>query len=163
MMADVILRIPTLRHAEARVAHQPANVFVFRFDWEPPAPAYPLLDLGSPHGAELGFTMGTPEGWPELYGEDGIPSGHRDQIMDAWIAFAKTGDPNHPAMPTWRPYDLSERPTMLFDARGDDATSALAHDPDGRTRAFWDGRAFDGTDPAFIADDLSGAALLALP
>lgn len=163
MTADVMLRIPTIRHAEAQVPHTPANVFVYRFDWEPPAPAYPLLDLGAPHGAELGFTMGYPEGWPELYGEDGIPAGLRDQIMDAWIAFAKTGDPNHGAMPTWHPYDLSDRPTMLFNARGDAAASELEHDPDGRTREFWEGRAFDGTDPPFLPEDLSGAALLSLP
>lgn len=163
MTQDVMLRIPTLRHAEAQVQHQPGNVFVYRFDWEPPAPAYPLLDLGSPHGAELGFTMGNPEGWPEIYGDRGIPTGLRDQIMDAWVAFARTGNPNHSGIPTWRPYNLSDRPTMLFNERWGRTRSKLDYDPDGYTRKFWSDRAFDGMDPPFLPEDLSGDALLALP
>jgi para-nitrobenzyl esterase len=160
MTADVILRIPTLRQAETQLAHQPQNVFVYRFDWVPPSPEYPDLDLGALHGAELGFTMGYPEGWPEIYGEAGIPLGLKNQIMDAWLAFAKTGNPNHAGMPTWNPYNLNNRPTMLFNAAGEEATSALANDPDGNTRAFWDDRAFDGMDPPFVPEDLSGTNTL---
>lgn len=163
MMQDIMLRLPTLRHAEAQVAHKPNNVFVYRFDWEPPAPEYPLLDLGSPHGAELAFTMGNPEGWPELYGTNGIPTALRNQVMDAWIAFARTGNPNHSGMPTWRPYNLSDRPTMLFNHYWGRTTSKLSYDPDGNTRAFWKGRKFDGMDPAFLPEDLSGSALQFLP
>jgi len=160
MIADVILRIPTLRQAEAQLAHQPQNVFAYRFDWAPPSPAYPDLELGALHGAELGFTLGHPEGWPEIYGEEGIPEGLKNQIMDAWIAFAKTGDPNHAGMSTWSPYNLKDRPTMLFNAGGEEATSVLANDPDGNTRAFWDDRAFDGMDPPFLPEDLSGTNTL---
>lgn len=163
MMQDVMLRIPTLRHAEAQVVHKPNNVFVYRFDWEPPAPEYPLIDLGSPHGAELAFTMGNPEGWPELYGTKGIPTALRNQVMDAWIAFARIGNPNHGGMPTWRPYNLSDRPTMLFNHYWGRTTSKLSNDPDGNTRAFWKDRKFDGMDPAFLPEDLSGAALQFLP
>lgn len=158
LMQDIILRIPTLRHAEGQLAHQPQNVFVYRFDWAPPNPAYPDLVLGAHHGAELGFTMGQPEGWPEVYGTGGIPTSLRDQIMDAWIAFAKTGNPNHAHLPTWLPYDQTTRPTMLFDAQGRQATSVIAYDPDGVTRAFWDGRAFDGLDPSFLPSDLTTLA-----
>jgi para-nitrobenzyl esterase len=152
---DVILRIPTLRHAEAQVVRQPEKVFVYRFDWVPPSPGYPNLELGSAHGAELGFTMGYPEGWPEIYGNSGIPSGLRDQIMDAWIAFAKTGNPNHVGMPQWQPYNLENRPTMIFDAEGGEAKSFLDNDPGGKTRAFWEGTAFDGLDPPRLPQDLS--------
>lgn len=155
MGGDIILRIPTLRHAEAQVKHQPKNVFVYRFDWVPPSPGYSGLDLGSPHGAELGFTMGYPEGWVELYGQSGIPEGLRDQVMDAWIAFAKTGDPSHGGMPQWQPYDLERRPTMLFNADKNSATTSMKNDPDGATRAFWNGVPFDGTEPALLPGDLS--------
>lgn len=157
MGTDIMLRIPTLRQAEAQLVYQPENVFVYRFDWAPPSPEYPGLDLGALHGAELGFTSGYPEGWPEIYGESGIPKGLMDQIMDAWIAFAKTGDPNHGGMPTWQPYELKNRPTMVFnaDGDGDSAASLLKNDPDGKTRAFWDGTPFDGLRPAFLPQDLS--------
>jgi para-nitrobenzyl esterase len=34
----------------------------------------------------------------------------------AWAAFARSGDPNHPDMPTWRPFNPTEMPTMMFGA-----------------------------------------------
>lgn len=34
----------------------------------------------------------------------------------AWIAFARTGDPNHPDMPAWDPYTKDTRTTMRFDS-----------------------------------------------
>ena len=130
-------------------------MFVYRFDWEPPSPAYPNLDLGSPHGAELAFVFGYPEGWPEVFGVDGIPEELALQVMDAWIAFARTGDPGHGSLPAWQPYNLTTRPTMIFNARGERASSVVKRDPDGKTRAFWDGVPFDGVRPAHRPEDLS--------
>ncbi|WP_179041751.1 carboxylesterase/lipase family protein [Sphingobium lactosutens] len=37
------------------------------------------------------------------------------QMADAFIALARTGDPNNRAIPGWPQYDLAQRPTMLFD------------------------------------------------
>jgi para-nitrobenzyl esterase len=36
-------------------------------------------------------------------------------VSDAWIAFARTGDPNTPKLPRWPAFDADERPTMVFD------------------------------------------------
>jgi para-nitrobenzyl esterase len=155
LLTDIHLRLPTLRNAEAQLNHQPQNVFVYRFDWAPPSPEYPGLELGAMHGAELGFVFGYPEGWPEIYGNSVVPKGLLDQIMDAWIAFAKTGNPNHGSIPTWQPYNLQSRPTMLFNTDGDTASSVVENDPDGKTRAFWDGVPFDGLNPDYRPKDLS--------
>lgn len=38
-----------------------------------------------------------------------------DQMAESWIAFARAGDPNNKHVPTWRPYDLDRRATMIFD------------------------------------------------
>ena len=38
-----------------------------------------------------------------------------ERMMDAWIAFARTGNPNHKGLPEWIPYSAAERPTMIFD------------------------------------------------
>lgn len=155
LLTDLHLRLPTLRVAEAQLSHQPENVFVYRFDWVPPSPEYPNLELGAMHGAELGFVFGYPEGWYEIYGNEGIPKGLLDQVMDAWIAFAKTGNPNHGNMPAWSPYNMQNRPTMLFNAKGDSASSGVKNDPDGKTRAFWDDTPFDGIHPSSRPKDLS--------
>ena len=37
------------------------------------------------------------------------------RMADAFIALARTGDPNGASVPTWRTYDLERRATMIFD------------------------------------------------
>ncbi|CAN5870697.1 carboxylesterase/lipase family protein [soil metagenome] len=39
-----------------------------------------------------------------------------DKMSESFIALAKTGNPNTPAIPAWTPYDLARRATMIFDA-----------------------------------------------
>jgi para-nitrobenzyl esterase len=41
-------------------------------------------------------------------------------MSETWLAFARNRDPNHAGLPTWIPYDLSQRPTMRFDRIVDD-------------------------------------------
>lgn len=55
-----------------------------------------------------------------------------DQMSDAFIAFARTGNPNHPGMPQWQPYMLEQRATMVFDAE-----SRLENDPRGAERRLF--------------------------
>jgi len=35
-------------------------------------------------------------------------------VSDAWVAFARTGNPNTPKLPHWPPFDPDQRPTMVF-------------------------------------------------
>jgi para-nitrobenzyl esterase len=35
-------------------------------------------------------------------------------MSESLIAYAKTGDPNHAGLPQWPPYDLTHRPTMIW-------------------------------------------------
>jgi para-nitrobenzyl esterase len=57
----------------------------------------------------------------------------RQQLADAmhraWIAFARSGDPNHDGLPSWPRYDLARRATMRFDA-----TCEVLDDPLGQDR-----------------------------
>lgn len=55
-----------------------------------------------------------------------------DQMSEAFIAFARTGNPNHSRMPLWQPYELRNRATMVFDAR-----SELVNDPRGEERKLF--------------------------
>jgi len=38
-----------------------------------------------------------------------------DAMANSWIAFARSGHPDNPAIPHWAPYDLEKRMTMVFD------------------------------------------------
>ncbi len=150
---DMFFRLPMIRLAEAHSSSAPGDTYAYRFDWEPPAPGWPSFDLGVPHGAELAFMLGNPEGWPALYG-DSAPQGLIDQMMDAWIAFARSGDPDHASMPSWDPYDSVDRPTMLFDSTDLVPTTQLVDDIDGVERTFWAGVPFDGIVPGMAPEDL---------
>lgn len=55
-----------------------------------------------------------------------------DLMSDAFIAFARSGDPNHAHLPSWQPYDLKRRPTMLFDAE-----AQAVDDPRGAERRLF--------------------------
>jgi carboxylesterase type B len=57
-----------------------------------------------------------------------------DLTMDAWIGFAKSGDPAHDALGAWPRYDANRRATMEFGPR-----CALRDDPASVERALWDG------------------------
>ncbi|MEW5683819.1 MAG: carboxylesterase/lipase family protein [Pseudomonadota bacterium] len=56
-----------------------------------------------------------------------------DQMSEAFIAFARTGDPNCKAIPRWEPYALPRRQTMVFDT-----PSRLADDPRGAERRLFE-------------------------
>jgi para-nitrobenzyl esterase len=36
-------------------------------------------------------------------------------MSETWLAFARSGNPNNPTVPAWRPYELEARTVMLFD------------------------------------------------
>ena len=40
------------------------------------------------------------------------------KTSEAWIQFARKGNPNHKALPNWPAYTTGERATMVFDRSG---------------------------------------------
>jgi para-nitrobenzyl esterase len=47
-----------------------------------------------------------------------------DQIAGAWVAFARTGKPDHPGIPHWPPFTAADRSVMEFNL-----TSRVVNDP----------------------------------
>ena len=52
---------------------------------------------------------------------------------EAWLAFARSGNPTHAGTANWPEYDTSRRATMVFDAE-----SGRVDDPAGAQRRAWD-------------------------
>jgi para-nitrobenzyl esterase len=54
------------------------------------------------------------------------------KTSSAWIAFARSGDPNHPGLPKWPAYSTAERATMVFDTE-----CRVVRDPGSAERRSW--------------------------
>ena len=71
--------------------------------------------LGAFHTLDIGLVFDNTRE-PSARTGDG-PEARRlaGRMADAFIAMARTGDPNCASVPTWRHYDLVRRSTMIFD------------------------------------------------
>jgi para-nitrobenzyl esterase len=129
---DSRFRIPALLLAEAQSRHQ-RNVFSYLFTYASPALGG---KLGSCHGLEVPFVFGgLAEKKRFIFPERNAGTGAlSDNMMDAWIAFARTGNPSHAGMPDWPPFDPVERRTMIFDLE-----TKVGEDPFGTERKAWAG------------------------
>jgi len=130
IVTDRVFRIPALRLAEAQLAHQPDNTFVYRFEW--PSTAFDGR-LGSCHALEIPFVFDNLDkrGVDLLTGAE-PPQSVADAMHTAWLAFVNDRDPGAVATVPWPAYTTDRRATMIFDTsiRVDD-------DPDGAEREVW--------------------------
>jgi len=104
-------RVHTLHTVEAHADQAPT--FVYLFGWGSPAMHG---WLGACHGLEIAFVFGN-QGRGELAAFTGSgpdADALAGLMMDAWIAFARTGDPSTPTQP-WPRHEVATRPTMVFD------------------------------------------------
>ena len=105
-------RANALTVAERIAAQKAAPAFNYWFTWQTP-----VLD-GRPrafHTAELPFCFYNVERCVALTG--GGPEAHAlaAKVADAWINFARNGDPNHIGIPKWPAFNAADSPTMIFD------------------------------------------------
>ncbi len=56
-----------------------------------------------------------------------------NRLGSAFIAFAKTGNPDSGAIPNWPTYNTRERPVMIFDTQ-----TRVQNDPNRELRLMWD-------------------------
>lgn len=116
LITDELFRVPAVRLAEAR-AESGHPVWAYQFDL--PTPAHEGR-LGAAHCLELPFVFDNFDQWSHAPFLAGLTPAVRDGLAHAmhraWIAFVRTGDPNHPDLPRWRPYDTGARTTMRFDS-----------------------------------------------
>jgi para-nitrobenzyl esterase len=109
---DIVFRWPSLQLAAAHVA-QGNTTFVYLFDWE--SPAFDGI-LGSCHALELPFVFGAVHvPVVQLFSGGGLTVNTLSQQMQqAWLSFAKGGDPSHDGIAPWQPWDPVGRATMIF-------------------------------------------------
>jgi para-nitrobenzyl esterase len=124
-------RVGSIRLAERKVGGGGAPVFMYRLDF-----TTPVLEgkLGVPHALDLGFTFDNLDR-TSLHGGRPEAPALAGRMSEAWLAFARSGDPNHAGLPDWPAYDTTRRATMIFDVE-----CTVADDPDAEERLAWANR-----------------------
>jgi para-nitrobenzyl esterase len=128
LITDAGLRRSVVRQAERKHAlgHAPAYVYT----WEWPTPAF-NGKFGAVHGTDVGTAFHSTRG--AMYGETPSAQKMADRHAGAWVAFARTGDPNCEAIPKWAPYTPETRTSMVF---ADNTRAEDDHRAD--IRKLWD-------------------------
>ena len=121
--------MPAVRFADA-YADRGAPTFVYVLDWKSPA-----LNgaLGSCHALEIPFVFGAHTRAPEFAGAGPAADALAETVMDAWLAFARHGNPSTDAL-HWPPYDSANRAQMLLGDR-----VRIEQNWRSTERAAWDG------------------------
>jgi para-nitrobenzyl esterase len=94
-MADGLFGAGSRRLAEAHAAHRSSPTYTYEFAWRSPA-----VDgqLGATHTVELPYVFDRLD-LPALHGPRGLlgpsaaPAGLATEMHQAWVSYARTGDP----------------------------------------------------------------------
>lgn len=126
---DRLFRIPADRLAAAQSAQQP-DTYCYLFDWTSPALGGVL---GACHALDIPFTFGTHGIAPEFAGAGAEADELAETVMDAWLAFAKSGNPSSRGR-DWPRFTKAERAVTVL---GANTRAELAwREPE---RRAWDG------------------------
>lgn len=109
--SDCRFTVPALTIAERRAALAKASVYAYYFTWQTPVENGRLK---SPHSIDVPFVFDNVQITSRLTGGGGAAMALADKVSDAWIAFARTGNPNTPKLPNWPAYDAKDRFTMIL-------------------------------------------------
>jgi para-nitrobenzyl esterase len=122
--AEVLFTVATARgywrdsliqteHKAAQAAAGGAPVWSYRMLWRTPVDGGRLV---SPHNLDLPFVFDNVERARHIVGPPSDQTAAMAAMVSgAWLAFARTGDPNHEGIPHWPAYDVSRRATLHLD------------------------------------------------
>ncbi len=111
---------------ERMAALKAAPVYLWWFTWQTP-----VLD-GRPrafHCSELPFVFNNTDRAAAMTGGTAEARELGGRVSDAWINFARRGDPNHAGLPKWPAFGSGRAPVMIFDNKCE-----VKFDPDGEAR-----------------------------
>jgi para-nitrobenzyl esterase len=121
IVTDELFRCGGLRVAGQRARTWPVRVYQFEVTSPLAAGA-----LGATHCLDLPFTFANMNRWASAPFIQGLRKGVIGRVTgalhDAWIAFARHGDPSHPGIPPWEPYDSDGHAVLVI---ADDETRVV--------------------------------------
>ena len=138
LLGDALVRLPAIRFAEANSQRQPTYMYLFTY-----RSTSTYKNYGSCHVMEIPFVFGVID-YPDVIvftGRDTHREALMNQVQQAWVNFARNGDPSQPGL-AWPRYDERARATMELGL-----TSRIVNDPGSAERKLWSDLPFDGVTP----------------
>ena len=108
---DATFRAGVVTEAERRTAPGNAPVYQYYFTWRSPVREGKLRSF---HTVEIPFVFDNVDGAKSMTGDGPDRYALASQVSGAWVAFARTGNPNHPGLPEWPAFDTTRRATMIL-------------------------------------------------
>src|SRR5712691_10530582 len=121
--------IRTVLLAERKAARHAAPVYMYSLDWRSPACEGRLQ---AHHAMDLPFVFDTTDVPDTTKGAAGARE-LAAVVSAIWAGFARTGRPEHPALPRWPAYTAEERATMILDTE-----SRVTADHNRDARLLWE-------------------------
>jgi len=106
------VRASALNQARLKAAQGAAPAYCYQFAWQTP------LVNGRPmafHCSEIAFVFDNTDRCENMTGGGQAARDLAAKVSDAWIHFARSGDPNHPGLPHWTRLTAETNATMIFD------------------------------------------------
>ena len=104
-------RSGTDTEAERKAALGKAPVYVYRFQWYSPVGGGRLRAM---HCMDIPFVFENVDLCKTVVGDGPDRYALADKMSGAWVAFARSGNPNHKGLPKWDPFTAEKRATMMF-------------------------------------------------
>jgi para-nitrobenzyl esterase len=112
--------------AERKSAQGAAPAYVYQFAMRQGARGG---KLNVPHTAEIAYVFDNLKLSAALVGEaTGEQQALADKVSAAWVAFARSGNPNVPGLPNWQPYSTAHRHLMVLDQQPHLAAAHVAEE-----------------------------------
>jgi para-nitrobenzyl esterase len=122
--SDATFRAGVLTEAERKAAEGTAPVYQYYFTWRSPVRDGKLRSF---HTIEIPFVFDNVDACKSMVGSGEDRYALARKVSGAWVAFARTGNPNHTYLRGWEPYDNVRRATMILNDE-----CKLVDDPHGK-------------------------------
>jgi para-nitrobenzyl esterase len=126
ILASDNFQAETMAQAEFKADARQAPVFMYYFSWRSPVREGKLKAL---HTVEIPFVFDNTDLAAFEVGTGPELHSLADKISGAWVAFARSGNPNHKGLPNWPAFNTSERATMILNTE-----CKVVNDPYGEAR-----------------------------
>lgn len=106
------VRASALTQARLKAAQGAAPAYCYQFAWQTPVLSGRPMAF---HCSEIAFAFDNTDRCENMTGGGPAARELAAKVSEAWIHFARSGDPNHPGLPRWTPLTAETNATMVFD------------------------------------------------